>query len=101
MQPIMIKNYIRKCNKNPVKVLNEMIRHPSHYWFTSLIGFFYQSGIGCDPDRNRAMELYLLAINDEKDFQIENFSKFIEIIIKNKYLSFFNLFQNLSCFFND
>jgi hypothetical protein len=63
-------------DKDPRKILEMMQDHiQSKFWFTSLIGFFYQSGIGCDPDRSRAMELYLLAINDEKDFQIENFSK--------------------------
>ncbi|RHZ78508.1 hypothetical protein Glove_162g78 [Diversispora epigaea] len=89
MQLIMIKTYIRECNKNPVKVLSEMNRHPSHYWFTSLIGFFlpkgyekafhmyskisdegsiialhnvaycYEGGFGVKKNEGKAFELYL------------------------------------------
>ena len=31
------------------------------------IGFFYQFGISCDVDRNKALELYLLAENNGKN----------------------------------
>ncbi|RHZ87293.1 hypothetical protein Glove_37g60 [Diversispora epigaea] len=40
----------KECNKNPVKVLNEMIRRPSYYWLTSLIGFF--------PCMKKAFQIY-------------------------------------------
>ena len=58
MQPIMIKNYIREHNLNPVKILHKMIRYPSHYWFTSLIGFFYQFGIGTVIDNQMAFKFF-------------------------------------------
>ena len=34
-------------------------------WFASIVGFFYQHGIGCDIDRNMALELYLQSVNNE------------------------------------
>ncbi|RHZ60990.1 hypothetical protein Glove_350g116 [Diversispora epigaea] len=64
MRPIMIKNYIREYNLNPVKILHEMIRYPSHYWFTSLIGFFYQFGIGTVIDNKMAFKFFDLAANE-------------------------------------
>src|SRR6185295_3166465 len=65
MQPIMIKNYIRERNKNPVKILYEMTRHPSYYWFTSLIGFFYMYVIGTIIDYKMAFEFFSLAAANE------------------------------------
>ncbi|RHZ57697.1 hypothetical protein Glove_384g19 [Diversispora epigaea] len=64
IRPILIKNYIREHKKNPVEILCEMIRHPSYYLFTSLIGFFYQHGIGTVVDYQMALKFFNLAIND-------------------------------------
>ncbi|RHZ87348.1 hypothetical protein Glove_37g99 [Diversispora epigaea] len=74
MRPIMIKNYIRKCNKNPVKVLYEMIRHPSYYWFTSLIGCFYWYGIGTIVDYKIAFKFFSLAANEITDMRNVSFT---------------------------
>ncbi|RHZ87354.1 hypothetical protein Glove_37g97 [Diversispora epigaea] len=74
MQPIMIKNYIRERNKNPVKVLYEMIKHPSYYWFTSLIGFFYLYGIGTVIDSKMAFEFFSLATNEITDMRNVSFT---------------------------
>ncbi|RHZ48312.1 hypothetical protein Glove_553g4 [Diversispora epigaea] len=63
IRPITIKNYIREHKKNPVEILYEMIRHPYYYWFTSLIGFFYQHGIGTVVDNQMAFQFYHLAAN--------------------------------------
>ncbi|RHZ48310.1 hypothetical protein Glove_553g2 [Diversispora epigaea] len=63
IRPITIKNYIREHKKNPVEILYEMIRHPYYYWFTSLIGFFYQHGIGTIVDNQMAFQFYNLAAN--------------------------------------
>ncbi|GES99142.1 Sel1-like repeat protein [Rhizophagus clarus] len=41
----------------------------SKFWFTSLIGFFYQIGIGCNPNKEMALYFYLITINNNK---IEN-----------------------------
>ncbi|RHZ68640.1 hypothetical protein Glove_294g145 [Diversispora epigaea] len=69
MQPIFIRNYIRECNKNPVKILHEMISHPSHSLFTSLIGFFYKHGIGTVIDNQMAFESFSLASNEITDMK--------------------------------
>ncbi|RHZ87349.1 hypothetical protein Glove_37g98 [Diversispora epigaea] len=74
MQPIMIKNYIRERNKNPVKVLYEMIKHPSYYWFTSLIGFFYLYGIGTIVDYKMAFKFFSLATNEITDMRNISFT---------------------------
>ncbi|RHZ71726.1 hypothetical protein Glove_255g2 [Diversispora epigaea] len=64
IRPIMINNYIRECNLNSVKILHKMIRYPSNYWFTSLIGFFYQNGIGTVIDNEMAVKFFSLAANE-------------------------------------
>ncbi|RHZ64842.1 hypothetical protein Glove_320g26 [Diversispora epigaea] len=63
-QPIMMKNYIKKREKNPVKVLFEMLSYPSHSWFTSMIGFFYMNGIGTVTDNQMAVEFCSIAANE-------------------------------------
>jgi TPR repeat protein len=73
-----IRNEIINNKKDSVKILELMQNHKeSNIWFTSLMGFFYQFGIGCNIDKKKAMELYFLAINNEteKDFLNENFNK--------------------------
>src|SRR5271154_1038968 len=46
-----IKYYLETNNKNPQKILELMRNHEeSKFWFTGLMGFFYQLGIGCDLD---------------------------------------------------
>ncbi|RHZ84314.1 hypothetical protein Glove_83g89 [Diversispora epigaea] len=65
MQPTIIKNYIREHKKNSTKILYEMIRYQSHYWFTSLIGFFYQHGIGTVVDNQLAFKFFNLAAANE------------------------------------
>src|SRR3954452_22132478 len=51
---------------NTKRILELMQTHKENeFWFSSIIGFFYQYGIGCDVDNNKAMKLYLLAVNNE------------------------------------
>ncbi|RHZ71643.1 hypothetical protein Glove_256g189 [Diversispora epigaea] len=71
MHSIMVKNYIREHEKNPVTILHEMISHPSHfhYRFTSLIGFFYRHGIGTIVDNKMALKLFSLASNEIIDMK--------------------------------
>ncbi len=40
-------------------------------WFSSLIGFFYQHGIGCNVNKDKALEMYLMAIKQDR-VQIPN-----------------------------
>ncbi|RHZ81690.1 hypothetical protein Glove_117g195 [Diversispora epigaea] len=69
MRPVMIKNYVREYNLNPVKILHKLIRYPSHYWFTSLIGFFYQYGIGTVKNHQMAFSFFNLASNERIDMK--------------------------------
>ncbi|RHZ79874.1 hypothetical protein Glove_140g80 [Diversispora epigaea] len=91
MQPIMIKNYIREHKKNPVKILYEMIRHPSYYWFTSLIGFFYQYGIGTVVDYQMAFKFFSLAANETIDTSFSISLSLMKLYNINKELSTFSL----------
>ncbi|RHZ86284.1 hypothetical protein Glove_52g40 [Diversispora epigaea] len=61
IRAITIKNYIREHKRNPVEILYQMTSHPSYYWFTSLIGFFYQYGIGTVADNQMALKFFNLA----------------------------------------
>src|ERR1051325_8886258 len=60
------------CNNNTETILNLMQNHEPH--FSSIVGFFYQHGIGCNIDRNKALELYFLAAinNSDEDSLIQN-----------------------------
>lgn len=37
-----------------------------NFVFSSIIWFFYQYCIGCDINKDKSLELYLIAINNEK-----------------------------------
>src|SRR4051812_38814388 len=61
-----IKHKCKKSDKNPKEILELMKNYKdSAFWITSFMGFLYQLGIGCDVDRTKAHELYLLAIENE------------------------------------
>ncbi|CAB5363939.1 unnamed protein product [Rhizophagus irregularis] len=61
-----IKNKLQSNNKNPKRIFKVMENHKeSKFLFTSIMGFFYQYGIGCELNKKKAIELYLLAINNE------------------------------------
>ncbi|RHZ45735.1 hypothetical protein Glove_658g1 [Diversispora epigaea] len=80
MQPIIIKNYVCKHKKNPVEILYELIRHPFYYLYTSLIGFFYQYGIGTVADNQMAFKFFNLAAN--KIIDTSSNSSFLSKIYK-------------------
>ncbi|RHZ87930.1 hypothetical protein Glove_29g139 [Diversispora epigaea] len=83
-QPIMMKNYIKEHKKNPVKVLYEMIRHPSHSWFTSMIGYFYENGIGTVTDNQMAFKFFSMSANEVIDASSSNSSSLIKLYNFNK-----------------
>src|ERR1051325_11871255 len=58
--------WIRSIDKDAELILELMRSHEQTELFSSIIGFFYQFGVGCDVDKNKALELYLLAISNEK-----------------------------------
>ncbi|PKY43691.1 hypothetical protein RhiirA4_457744 [Rhizophagus irregularis] len=60
--------WIKNIDKNTNLILKLMQNHKeSKLWFSSIIGFFYQYGIDCIIDKNKALELYLLAINNKEN----------------------------------
>ncbi|RHZ89466.1 hypothetical protein Glove_13g30 [Diversispora epigaea] len=90
IRPFMIKNYVREHNLNPVKIFRKMIRYPFHYWFTSLIGFFYQHGIGTVVDYQMAFEFYNSA-NEIIDNSPSNFLSLRKLYNINKEIGIFSL----------
>src|ERR1044072_8735316 len=56
-----------KCIGNDSKTTLELMQNhkETEFWFSSIIGFFYQHGIGCDVDKSKALKFYLLAVNNE------------------------------------
>ncbi|RHZ81793.1 hypothetical protein Glove_117g171 [Diversispora epigaea] len=91
IQPTMIKNFMRVHKKNPVEILYEMIRHPSYYLFTSLIGFFYQHGIGTVVDNQMAFKFFNLAANETIDISSFNSSSLKKLYDINKEVSTISL----------
>ncbi|CAG8777607.1 8561_t:CDS:2, partial [Acaulospora morrowiae] len=61
----LIKKYIGDLNKNPAKVLIMMLKH-KHDYLASLIGLFYQFGIGTLVDSQIALEMYSQVIGNLK-----------------------------------
>src|ERR1044072_2586888 len=58
-----IKNIDNKDGKSIFELMKNHER--TKFWFSSVIGFFYQLGMDCDVDKSKALELYLLAINND------------------------------------
>ncbi|RHZ81829.1 hypothetical protein Glove_117g173 [Diversispora epigaea] len=91
IRPITIKNYIIEHKKNPVEVFSKMISHPYYYWFTGLIGFFYQHGIGTVADYQMAIKFFNLASNQIIDTSSSNFSPLRKLYDSNKEISTISL----------
>ncbi|GBB88238.1 hypothetical protein RclHR1_01480003 [Rhizophagus clarus] len=63
---ITLCDWIKNIDKNQT-ILKLLWNHKDYkLYFASVIGFFYQHGISCAINRNKALELYLLAVNNEK-----------------------------------
>lgn len=74
MAHFLVRKYIIDQRKNPVKILHHLIHNDYHY-FTSMIGFFYQYGIGTFVDYQIAFEYYSRAANDYRSNQQHQFLK--------------------------
>src|SRR3954452_20553816 len=58
---------------NTKPILELMKNHKENgFWFSSIIGFFYQYGIGCNVNKDKALELYLLSANNDDDDEFLN-----------------------------
>ncbi|CAB5354345.1 unnamed protein product [Rhizophagus irregularis] len=71
--------WINSFIKDTKMILESMQNHEEYeFWFSSIIGFFYQHGIGCNVDKNKALEFYLLIVNnnhrndDDDDYNDDN-----------------------------
>ncbi|CAG8614836.1 813_t:CDS:2, partial [Acaulospora morrowiae] len=71
MAPVLIKKYIKDHKKNPVRVFHQLLQNRNRSYFTSMIGCFYQYGIGVVVDYKMAFEYYSLAAKDTFDFENE------------------------------
>ncbi|RHZ88949.1 hypothetical protein Glove_19g311 [Diversispora epigaea] len=91
IRPIIIKNYISENKKNPVEILYKMIRHPSYYLFTSLIGSFYQYGVGTVVDYQMAFKFFNLAVSEIIDTSSFNSSSLKKLYYINKEFSTISL----------
>jgi hypothetical protein len=67
-------------NKSIKSILELMKNHnKSEFLFSSIIGFFYQYGIDCSVNKSKALELYLLAVNNEKSLDERSEENDIEL----------------------
>src|ERR1043165_3613575 len=59
---------IKNTHENTKTILELMKNHKeSKIWFSSIIGFFYQNGIGCDIDKSEALKFYSLAVMNNEE----------------------------------
>lgn len=68
-------NIYNKKSENILKIMENL--KESKFWFTSLMGFFYQIGIKCDLNKDKVLKIYFLSIKNE----IEN-DTFFHFLIK-------------------
>ncbi|RIA84595.1 hypothetical protein C1645_832053 [Glomus cerebriforme] len=82
-------------SKSSKKILESMENHEeSKFLFTSVIGFFYQLGIGCALDMKKSIELYLLTINIKIKNDSLNENLHILQLIESNNISFKSLRNN-------
>ena len=69
-----LTEWIKNIDKKDGKSIFELMKNheQTKFLFSSVIGFFYQLGIDCDVDKSKALELYLLAINNDLDCEFLN-----------------------------
>src|SRR5688572_19075392 len=83
----------KSIGKDTKTILELMQNHKeTEFWFSSIIGFFYQCGIGCDVDKNKALKLYLLAVNNEESL-IQQFTN-LQSVEEND--NEFDMLQNIN-----
>ena len=61
-----VKDVLENHDKNFNDFFKMMQNHEKcQVWFSSFIGFFYQHGIGCDINKNLALELFSIIVNNK------------------------------------
>src|SRR5438034_172769 len=86
-----LNEWIKSININAKEILSLMRNHEKKQLFSSIIGFFYQHGIGCNVDKNKALELYLLCKIKKESLEVINDDELFDIlqninIVIGKYL---------------
>ncbi|CAB4386683.1 unnamed protein product [Rhizophagus irregularis] len=91
-----VKTSLKNNDKDPERILKIMKKHKENkFWFTSLVEYFYQFGIGCNLNREKALDCYLIAINNNIDYNSLNIideNQLHLIVVKNN--GEFNLLRN-------
>ncbi|CAG8498660.1 12850_t:CDS:2 [Acaulospora morrowiae] len=72
ISPKLVKKYIKDFNRNPVRIFRSLISHHQKSCFTSMIGFFYENGIGTIRDYQMAFEFYSDAASGSVDVEKTN-----------------------------
>src|ERR1051325_2779492 len=93
-----IEDFFKYNEKNSKTILKLMEDHEENEnWFSSLIGFFYEHGIGDTNiiDKNKSLRLYLLSIiNKDKNERLITTYQILNIIIA-KYLLSFHYYKDI------
>ncbi|CAB5294778.1 unnamed protein product [Rhizophagus irregularis] len=93
--------WINNLEKDNETILELMENHKNNeIWFSSIIGFFYQYGIGCNINKDKSFELYLLIIknnnnNDKKEFLNQTISKNLNLL-EEKNIKDFDIFKYIN-----
>src|SRR3954454_16558006 len=85
-----LSEWIKNIDKNILELMQN--HNGNDFWFSSIIGFFYQYGIGCEVDENLALELYLLAVNNEEPSN----KKYIKLHLLKENDDEFNILQGIN-----
>src|SRR3954454_11932166 len=68
-------NFLFEYDLDPKNVFNIMTSSPQNICcYSSLIGFFYQHGIGCEVDKIKAFETFSNAVNNNQNVESTHFS---------------------------
>ncbi|CAG8526443.1 21913_t:CDS:2 [Gigaspora margarita] len=79
----MLINYFQNNNKNPTTILNHLINHKHHLYFTGIIGFCFQYGIGTIINHKKAIEMYTRATELKDTFgSLKILLKIIGLFVK-------------------
>ncbi|CAB4481157.1 unnamed protein product [Rhizophagus irregularis] len=79
-----LNEWIKNIGKDTKTILELMQNHEKcELWFSGILGFFYQCGIGCDHvDKTKALELYSLAVSN-KETLYQKFTTNLHLLEEN------------------
>ncbi|CAB4391866.1 unnamed protein product [Rhizophagus irregularis] len=84
---IFINNFLFDYDLDPKNVLEIMTSNSQNiFYYSSLIGFFYQNGIGCEVDEIKAFEIFSNSVKNNQKALLNHFT----FDQKNESISFCN-----------